>query len=86
MNTPGVHSISLYPNPVKNQLHVKVRSEIEDHIAVELYDAQGKKISVVTPEYNGITTMDLSGLSNGVYLVHILVNDDLITTRKIIKQ
>ena len=78
-------TISLYPNPLENVLNMKIQGKANDNITIELYDAQGKKLNIFSPEHPGVATLDLSDLNNGVYLVKIYVNNALIASRKIIK-
>ena len=64
--------ITLYPNPVKDQLTIKGQIE-----SVEIYDAFGKL--ALTSIKNTINTRSLS---NGIYIVNIKSND-LTTTKRI---
>jgi len=63
--------ISVYPNPVKNQLNIKGNIE-----SVEIYDVFGKL--VLTSTKNTINTIDLA---NGVYILNIQSNNKIITKR-----
>ena len=56
--------ITVYPNPVVDQLHVKGESGI-----IEIYDVSGK--SVLTSNYSGDTTIEVSDLSSGSYTMKI---------------
>ena len=56
--------ITVYPNPIIDQLHVKGESGI-----IEIYDVAGKK--VLTSNYSGDTTIEVSDLSSGSYTMKI---------------
>ena len=56
--------ITVYPNPVVDQLQVKGESGI-----IEIYDVAGK--SVLTSNYSGDTTIEVSDLSSGSYTMKI---------------
>ena len=56
--------ITVYPNPMADQLHVKGESGI-----IEIYDVAGK--SVLTSNYSGDTTIEVSDLSIGAYTMKI---------------
>ncbi len=56
--------ITVYPNPMVDQLHVKGESGI-----IEIYDVAGK--SVLTFNYSGDTTIEVSDLSSGSYTMKI---------------
>ena len=64
--------ISVYPNPVKDQLTIKGQIE-----SVEIYDAFGKLVLTSTKN-----TINTRSLSNGIYIVNIKSND-LTTTKRI---
>ena len=59
-----ISGITVYPNPMADQLHVKGESGI-----IEIYDVAGK--SVLTSNYSGDTTIEVSDLSSGSYTMKI---------------
>jgi hypothetical protein len=61
-------SVTLYPNPTTGNLNVQLNA-IETINAV-VYDAQGKLILTVNNLKNG-STIDLSSVETGVYMVHL---------------
>ena len=69
--TETVNLISVYPNPVKNQLTIKGQIEL-----VEVYDAFGKLVLSSTKN-----TINTTSLSDGIYMVNIKSNDLVITKR-----
>jgi alpha-tubulin suppressor-like RCC1 family protein/Leucine-rich repeat (LRR) protein len=74
--------ITLYPNPVKGQLHI-------DNIVLEkvtVYDAIGKLIKTTSfTSGSNDNTINLTGLPKGIYYVY-LQSQGITTTRKIIIQ
>ena len=83
--TTGVENITadnaeIYPNPFTKT--VKIKSDI-DNMQVAVYNTMGQEV------YNGTYPnegMDLSYLSPGLYMVHAMSNDKLISNTKILKQ
>jgi hypothetical protein len=76
--------VKIYPNPVSEQLHIEIASSFVTEIV--LYDLTGNKIRE-TPfisEKGSFGTVNLVGVSPGVYLLHIKANDKILI-RKIIK-
>ena len=59
-----ISGITVYPNPMADQLHVKGESGI-----IEIYDVAGK--IVLTSYYSGATTIEVSNLSSGSYTMKI---------------
>lgn len=74
--------INVYPNPVSTQLNVNIPSKIKEGVSLEIYNVLGKRIMVKdTNDLNN--TLNISDLSNGVYLLKISLNtiDKSITKR-----
>ncbi len=67
-------SISIYPNPVNDRLYIETEYEIEDII---IYDVYGKQQEL--PAIS--STIDVSGLSNGVYFVKVVTENGNIVKR-----
>ena len=61
-----VNSVSLYPNPANNKLHVK---GLEDQHKILIYNAFG--ILVKTASLNGDGEIDIESLSAGFYLLRV---------------
>ncbi|MDD3321398.1 MAG: T9SS type A sorting domain-containing protein [Paludibacter sp.] len=68
----------LYPNPVMDNLHVK----LNDFDKLEIYDNQGKMIHST----KFVTQFNVSDLKPGIYFVRIRLNNNSIIFQKLIKQ
>jgi hypothetical protein len=77
--------ITIYPNPTKGKVVIDLSQNFDYNadIRFKLLDASGKVI--MQNKLNPITTIDLSGHSPGLYFIHFL-NLNEIVTFKIIKQ
>lgn len=63
------NELKVYPNPVKNLLNIVSNNSTVESILV--YDLLGK--TILSKSVNGTSTMiDVSGLSNGIYLVKVV--------------
>lgn len=83
-NTLGIEDniktlVGIYPNPVENEL--KVLSEY-NIMSLEIFDSNGKKLNIPSIEPNAY---DVSGLSNGLYIVKIALNNNSVVFKKFIK-
>ncbi|MGB5419509.1 S8 family serine peptidase [Algibacter sp.] len=79
----SINDFNLYPNPVKNELFVKLPSE-NGLASLKLYDILGKEIeSIILSKTHNV--LDVQGLPNGMYIVK-LKQDRLSKTFKFIKQ
>ena len=70
--------VALYPNPVRDILNIELENEIK---SVEIYNLQGQKIKTATSKQ-----VDVSNLSNGVYMVRIQDANNAIETKRIVKE
>ena len=68
--------VSVYPNPVKDQLFVKA----ENLQKVEVYNIVGQQMMVVEDP-----VIDMSALTEGIYFVRIIVDGNIVTKR-VVKQ
>ncbi len=71
--------ISVYPNPVQNRVTIQSKKELE---RIELYTLSGQKIPMNIIDNN----MDMSLLSNGLYVLKATTIDGDAIVKKIIKQ
>lgn len=74
--------ISLYPNPVKNVLHV---SPIKGGQALSVYNMLGQKVLFRKMNSNQRTQLDFSSLPSGVYVLKV-DGDNWKKTLKIVKE
>ena len=68
--------VALYPNPVKDQLFVKV----EDLQMVEVFNLVGQQVMVSKD-----AVVDMSALTEGIYFVRV-ISDGQMITKRIVKQ
>ncbi|MFK8045937.1 MAG: T9SS type A sorting domain-containing protein [Crocinitomicaceae bacterium] len=71
-------NITIYPNPVKSQVHIDTDKNIE---SVTIIDSCGK---VITKILTDDAIIDLSNLANGIYFMRIHLNSEIVT-KKFIK-
>lgn len=78
-NIFDTNDFSYYPNPVKNTLNLSFNQEISN---VEIYNLLGQKVNANSVGANQ-GQVDMSNLSNGVYLVKVFSNNQSKTIRVI---
>lgn len=69
-------TVSMYPNPVKNQLYVAA----ENLQSVEVYNIVGQQVLVTEKD-----VVDMGALSEGIYFVRV-ISDGQMITKRIVKQ
>ena len=77
-NELAAKSISIYPSPTSNNIYVTGNKKIS---APELYNNNGQKVL----QGSG-NSMDLTKITNGVYILKIITDNGEISTSKIIKR
>jgi|GEM_PF-1753271 len=75
------NKVSLYPNPVKDVLHISSEKEIE---SVNIFNMAGQKVAI--PMVVVSKQINTSSLAPGTYLVQIKFRDGETRTEKIIKK
>jgi len=74
-------NVKLHPNPVKNNLTVDLKSNVDT--SIEIYDILGKR--VFKNIINKTSALNLQALKTGIYIVKISQNNSTIT-KKLVKQ
>lgn len=75
----GIHSntlagFSLYPNPVRDRLQIKVPENLNKWINIEIADLSGKIVvnrQLKSTEYSDVISLDCSNLRAGVYFIKL---------------
>ena len=77
-NTFNEKLTTFYPNPVKDVLH------FQDNIkSAKIFSLLGKQIEATTIENNSI---NVSNLEKGIYLIQVILSNDVIVNSKLIKE
>jgi hypothetical protein len=71
----------LYPNPVRNELNVFISNNTAAELSI--YDLSGRLISEHSSS-DALTTLNTSGLENGVYLLNTRINNSVSTQKFIV--
>ncbi|MCD6659595.1 MAG: T9SS type A sorting domain-containing protein [Lentimicrobium sp.] len=83
------NAISIYPTPAKDQINVKLGKNISSSTAeVKVYDLLGKvRIERLVIVDNGtINNFALGNLPDGIYLVHVRINEKSMIARVVVQQ
>jgi hypothetical protein len=76
------NDLDIFPNPTQNVVHIKQQKA--KNIRVEVIDATGKLVFTTTGQ-NQLTTIDLSGYTNGLYFIKVS-SDKGFKVTKVIKK
>ena len=73
--------MSIYPNPTKDKINIDCSTPLSNSI-VKVYNSLGKE---VMSQNLSNTEVDLSSLSQGLYLVNVISNGKVVKQEKIVK-
>jgi photosystem II stability/assembly factor-like uncharacterized protein len=73
-------SIELYPNPARDYFEVNAGNSA----FIKLYDQLGRE--VLSQRTSGKTTVHIDHFPEGIYVVKVIVDDEVVATSKIVKQ
>ena len=81
------NSLEVYPNPSTGVFNVLISNLFPGRAEVNIYDLKGKQIFndqfIVSIESNKFT-IDLSGVSNGVYLLNVVLNGSKLSRKLVV--
>jgi len=74
-----IGTIGVYPNPAKNQLYISVKRDL--HFSFQILDLTGQ----IQLAGSNVSSVDISGLSKGVYMVRIQQEQKIFVRKLIIE-
>ena len=81
------YSVQIHPNPVHHTLNIQLfDNKAIQAIKVSVYDSKGGMVLIHNRSFETETTIDMSGLVQGVYFMKILFADGSNTLHRVVKQ
>jgi hypothetical protein len=81
--------IQYFPNPVRNSFTIQVKEKYTGVMKINLYSLDGRIIKqkqILKQEEHISTSLDVSDVSRGVYMLEVVIDDKLREVMKVIKQ
>ena len=83
--TKQIQFVKIYPNPAENTITIELSAELDNkNISVEIYNYLGQKVIFYNLAGDLLNTLDVSDLSNGIYIFKILVGNKIIAREKVV--
>jgi len=83
--TKQIQFVKIYPNPAENTITIELSAELDNkNISVEIYNYLGQKVIFYNFAGDLLNTLDVSDLSNGIYIFKILVGNKIIAREKVV--
>ncbi len=79
------HNISVFPNPVSDQLTIAINNASYVHLKAKIYDSLGRLIKDGGLN-NSVNVISLEGLPDGVYYLQISDDENILTGKLILKE
>jgi hypothetical protein len=77
-------TVNIYPNPTTNIVNIEISGIDEGFANIEIFNTMGNLIRKETIESNGIFSLNVSNLTQGIYYIRIIYKSAVIS-EKIIK-
>ncbi len=85
INELDISQITIYPNPA-NKILILSSANIAGKLTIEIFNIEGKFLKSEALSFANQTTIDVSNLKSGVYLLKIESADGIVTTKKFVKE
>ena len=79
------YTISMYPNPTNSILNVTLESNSSSNLKIEIMSLDGKKVKSTSLSNYENTPIDISHLSQGVYVSNFYSGNILIASKRLVK-
>lgn len=83
-----ISKFELYPNPARNMVNMNIELENSDIVSLQIMDITGKQVrSIDYGQLNGvyILPIDLSDLDSGMYMLNLLIGNQMITRKLMVE-
>lgn len=84
VGTFNLNNLVVYPNPAKEMVTIQLKNSSETLRKITVYDLIGKQIKTVSGNSTQQSTINIGELSNGVYMIEIITDNNLKQIRKFI--
>lgn len=78
-------NISIYPNPANSTITFRAENTLGTDLKVDLISIEGKKVKTLTLSNYEPQNIDISYLSQGIYIAKFYISNVLLASKKIIK-
>ena len=75
--------ITVWPNPVENICHIRLPNK--HNAEIQLFDAQGKLLLRNRADADEVE-IDFTGRPSGMYLLRVVSDGNVVTTKKVIRK
>ena len=89
VNTVGLNSVSVYPNPVSGEAHLALTAAEAGRATLRIYDLNGRVVTSrdlgYAAEGEQVYTISTDGLSKGMYLINVIIGGHTAATKMLVR-
>lgn len=82
---PPASGVALYPNPFSDRLTLRVEALVARAVAVDVVDVTGRRVLEAELPAPGTSTLDLTILAPGIYMVRVVAPDGAASIHRVTK-
>lgn len=79
------YSLTMFPNPSNSVVNFKLENTLQNNVIVKIVSMDGKQVKSINLTNNQNTQIDISTLSQGLYITNFYANNVLIASKKLVK-
>ncbi len=81
----NIYNISMYPNPSNTIVNLKLESHHDSRLKIEIVSLDGKRVKKASISNYETKQLNISNLSQGLYVTNFYANNTLIASKKLVK-
>lgn len=85
-NTIDNNRVNIYPNPTEGILNIDISDVEEGNVSIKLMDLSGRLIKEIQTNSLKNIQLDINNLSNGIYVLQIRKEEQIMLTQKVEKR
>lgn len=79
-------NLTVFPNPVGDVTQLYGKESFKSGQTIQMIDAKGTRIKMITPTGGNRLQIDLSGYASGLYLIQLIENGKVVENLQVVKQ
>jgi hypothetical protein len=80
------NKLKAFPNPVISQLNIDMSGMEFDNLKIEIYSSEGRLIKERSFQKQELVKLEMSGIPSGLYNLRMIVDNESILNKKIVKK
>ena len=74
-------NVTMFPNPVSDELMIDLSSVSSEEVAIEIYDMSGKLLAATNNQNGTMISVNMASFANGIYQVKLSTENTQVMRR-----